>query len=231
MAMLDNQMVFVKCGLSSPVWIFSMDGTSFYDSHWGLASRVWFMDFHSSDGGKESWNHLIKILFQLRLWSSSKLNKMEGIYSDPDHDRNWFAPKWSTQNRIAIFFSSEHVFLKPWYLFAAVPKMFNTHPKYHDISCRVGDINIRKPLTILTVSYGKLFEKTWNKWISIPEMSEIPIKNPINKFFHPIFHTIPLFGIPQKVWWKNRSYQDPHQWLTLEITYDCMYASGRLFFF
>jgi hypothetical protein len=35
MAMLDNQMVFVKCGLSSPVWIFSMDGTSFYDSHWG----------------------------------------------------------------------------------------------------------------------------------------------------------------------------------------------------
>ena len=163
-----------------------------------------------------------------------------------DHPRNWTRWKEFIQIRIMTgidlpqnevhkielpFFSSEHVFLKPWYLFAAVPKMFNTHPKYHDISCRVGDINIRKPLTILTVSYGKLFEKTWNKWISIPEMSEIPIKNPINKFFHPIFHTIPLFGIPQKVWWKNRSYQDPHQWLTLEITYDCMYASGRLFFF
>ena len=55
MAMLDNQMVFVKCGLSSPVWIFSMDGTHFMiaigeNSIPGMIQK----DFHSSDGGKES---------------------------------------------------------------------------------------------------------------------------------------------------------------------------------
>jgi hypothetical protein len=43
--------------------------------------------------------------------------------------------------------------------------------------------NIRKPLTLLTVNYLKKNEI----WISIPEISEIPMKNPHQKS-HPISH-------------------------------------------